>query len=242
MSVCIVISQSMYFPWIGLLEQIQLADVFVHYDDVQFSKGSFVNRVQIKTPRGVSWLTIPLHGFKFGQSISEVMVNHLTDWRGQHQDILFKSYFDAPFRDEMIDLVKRVHDQPAETLADVARASMIELAKYYGLDRLTRFVDIEILGVLGKGSQRVHDIVVSLSGDCYLTGHGAKNYLDHLLFENSLIAVNYMDYRYLPYAQLHGKFTPFVSALDLVANCGQAGRGVICSKGIYWKEFMKREM
>ena len=53
----VVISQSMLFPWVGLLEQMRLADVFVHYDDVQFSKGSFVNRVQVKTPDGVRWMT-----------------------------------------------------------------------------------------------------------------------------------------------------------------------------------------
>ena len=36
----VVISQSMYFPWVGMLEQIRLADVFVFYDDVQFSKAA----------------------------------------------------------------------------------------------------------------------------------------------------------------------------------------------------------
>ena len=57
----VVISQSMYFPWVGMLEQIRLADVFIHYDDVQFSKGSFSNRVQVKQPDGTSaWMTIPL--------------------------------------------------------------------------------------------------------------------------------------------------------------------------------------
>ena len=45
----VVISQPMLFPWVGMFEQIRLADVYVHYTDVQFSKGSFVNRVQIKT-------------------------------------------------------------------------------------------------------------------------------------------------------------------------------------------------
>ena len=49
----VVISQPMLFPWVGMFEQVALADVFVHYDDVQFSKGSFTNRVQLKTARRV---------------------------------------------------------------------------------------------------------------------------------------------------------------------------------------------
>ena len=44
----VVISQPMYFPWVGMLEQMALADVWVHLDDAQFSKGGFFNRVQIK--------------------------------------------------------------------------------------------------------------------------------------------------------------------------------------------------
>ena len=44
----VVISQSMFFPWVDFLEQLKLADLNVFYDDVQFSKGSFTNRVRIK--------------------------------------------------------------------------------------------------------------------------------------------------------------------------------------------------
>ena len=63
----VVISQPMFFPWVGFLEQMRLADVYVHYDDVQFSKGSFTNRVQIKTPEGFIWLTAPLRNLRAGR-------------------------------------------------------------------------------------------------------------------------------------------------------------------------------
>ena len=59
----VVITQPMFFPWAGLLEQLRMADIIVYYDDVQFSKGSFTNRVQIKTPFGKKWLTVPLKNF-----------------------------------------------------------------------------------------------------------------------------------------------------------------------------------
>ena len=80
-SPCIVISQSMYFPWKGYLELISLADIFVIYDDVQFSKGSFTNRVQIKSPNGKqSWLTIPMEGLKSGQKINEIFLKNINTW------------------------------------------------------------------------------------------------------------------------------------------------------------------
>jgi hypothetical protein len=48
-----------------------------------------------------------------------------------------------------------------------------------------------------------------------------------------------MDYEKRAYPQLHGDFTPFVSALDLLANCGQAGRDVIAPRTLCWKDFVK---
>jgi len=53
------------------------------------------------------------------------------------------------------------------------------------------------------------------------------------------VRVEYMDYAKREYPQLHGAFTPYVSALDLAANCGPEGREVIDSGTIYWKDFMK---
>jgi hypothetical protein len=94
------------------------------------------------------------------------------------------------------------------------------------------------LGIDGASSSRVLDIVLALGGRRYITGHGARNYLDHGLFEEAGVRVEYMDYQRLPYPQQHGQFTPYVSVLDLIANCGPEGRKFICSGSVYWKEFI----
>ena len=50
-------------PLIGILQQFRLADKFVFYDDVQFTRG-FFNRVQIPYKQGQEWMTVPLLGEK----------------------------------------------------------------------------------------------------------------------------------------------------------------------------------
>lgn len=115
---------------------------------------------------------------------------------------------------------------------------MLALWEYFDLNPDCRLIDVEELAIPGSSSQRVHDVVRALDGDVYVTGHGAKNYLEHNLFENSAIAVEYMDYQCVAYSQLHGEFTPYLSALDLIANCGKAGREMIRSGSINWKEFI----
>lgn len=233
----IVISQSMYFPWVGLLEQVRLADVFVHYDTVAFDRG-FYNRVQVKTERGLRWITVPLSDHRRGQPIDEIKIDNTQNWQKQHIGILKQAYRNAPFKSEMLDLVNSVIGAPAETLGQVSRASMLALADYFDLRSSRNFVDARTLHVQGEKSQRLHDMVLALRGTKYITGHGARDYLDHALFERSAIAVEYMRYECIPYPQLHGPFTPYVTSLDLIANCGKRGSAVVRSSAVGWRQFV----
>ena len=225
----------MYFPWVGLLEQVRLADVFVHYDDVQFARG-FCNRVQVKAESGCRWITVPTRDRHRGQTIDEIAIDDRIDWRQQHRDVLRQAYLNAPFRDDMLNLVDGVFNRPLDTLAEVSRASILQLVEYFDL-RGGTFVNSRDMHVGGSSSQRLLDIVLALGGLTYITGHGARNYLDHDLFERAGVAVRYMKYQLIPYPQLHGPFTPYVTGLDLVANCGKDGHVVIKSSAIDWREF-----
>jgi len=235
----VVISQSMFFPWVGLLEQIRLADVYVYYDDVQFSKGSFVNRVQLKTAGGRSWLTVPLSEHRLGQTIQDVAIAPVESFRERHLRQLRGAFQDAPFAEEAIQLVESLYRQNHTTIGSLARESLMSIVRYFGLDQTTQFVDVVDLGVPGSSSQRVYEIVSELQGTVYITGHGASRYLDHFLFDADGIEIDYMEYECRDYPQLHGEFTPYVSSLDLIANCGPAGSEFICSGVTGWKEFVR---
>lgn len=234
----VVISQSMLFPWVGLLEQVRLAEAFVHYDDVQFSKGSFGNRVQIKTAQGMRWMTVPLKGLRLGQRIDEVQMAPAAQWRGQHLDLLKRSFAQAPHAADALQLAEEVYAGEHPHIGALARASLRALARYFGIDSTTRFMDVTELGIPGSGTDRVLAVVRHLGGSIYITGHGAARYLDHEGFERAGVRVEYINYRYAPYPQSHGRFTPYVSGLDLVAHCGRAGVKQICSDTVAWREFI----
>lgn len=233
----IVISQPMFFPWVGIFEQTRLADVYVHYDDVQFSKGSFTNRVQIKTARGSEWLSIPLRDLRLGQKIREIAVDDRQNWRHQHLQMLSEAYAAAPFFDEVLTLAKSVYARPAATLCEVAIASMEAIWDYFPSTRPQEVLRSSAMGIGGQSSRRVLDVVKQAGGTHYITGHGARQYLDHGLFEAEGVRVEYLNYQKQAYPQLHGEFTPFVSVLDLIANLGKDGARVMVSGTVDWKEF-----
>lgn len=235
----IVISQPMYFPWVGMLEQINNADIFVHYSDVQFVKGSFFNRVQIKLPIGTKWLTVPLRDVHLGQKICEVQVDEKRNWKEQHIEALRQAYRAAPFKNDMLNLVESVFVKKFSSLGELATDSTMALAEYFNITTAKLFFESEKLEINGSGSKRVCDICNHFDAKRYITGHGASKYLDHELFDKVGIEVNYMQYEKRQYPQLHGEFTPFVSALDLVANCGRDGADAIKSGFVNWRDFLK---
>ena len=233
----VVISQPMYFPWVGMLEQMRLADVFVHLDDAQFSKGGFFNRVQLKTAGGTPWLTVPLAETKLGQSLNKTrMAKH--DWQRKHLATLKQTYAAAPHVEEILGLAESVFENEHESLAALSAASVEALAEFFEITP-KEIQWSSAMGVEGTGSARVLAICEALGAERYVTGHGAREYLDHESFEAAGIRVEYLDYQKREYPQLHGAFTPFVSALDLAANRGRAGQEVIDSGTVYWKDFAR---
>lgn len=237
----IVISQPMFFPWSGMFEQIRLCDVFVHYDDVQFSKGSFFNRTQIKTHNGICWLTVPLKDAKLGQNINETLIDPSSNWRRKHLELLKQSYAKAPFRAEMLELVESVYGRGHRDLAKFSADSIEVVCHYFGLDQQREFHWSSQLDIPGESTDRVLAVVKHFGGEVYVTGHGARHYFEHELAESMGIAVEYMNYRKTPYPQRHGEFTPFVSILDLIANVGRDGLQFIHSTTLPWRTFLSIE-
>lgn len=238
---CVVISQPMYFPWSGLLEQYCLSDTFVYYDDVQYSKGSFTNRVQIKSTNGTCWLTVPLLDLRLSQRINEVRIDNGRNWKRRQFDQLRQAYAKATFRDEMLDLVDEVFNRDYDFIGDLAQASTEALIRYFpSIGKGTTVVKSSLMGIKGAATQRVIDICGTLNASLYLTGHGARHYLEHERFEERGIDVAYIDYGLSEYPQAHGPFTPYVSALDLIARCGPAGIEHIRGQALPWRTFIAR--
>lgn len=228
----------MFFPWIGFFEQLRLANTFVYYDDVQFSKGSFTNRVQVWNGSKVDWLSVPILKQSLQQNICDVSIDQSKNWRRKHLEKLQQSYAKAPYCDEMIDLVSTVYGQNHRHISSLSISSIETVSNYFGLTANKTILKSSELDIAGNSSQRVLDIVKHLSGDTYITGHGAKHYLKHDIFEEQQVKVKYMDYQKLAYQQLSPIFTPYISVLDLIANCGADGKQYICSQSQYWKEFL----
>ena len=94
----VAINQPCYLPWRGFFALMKAADVFVFYDNVQFTTTrSFFARVQLKTAAGRRWLTVPVHkSGRFGQRIDETEILDY-DWATRHCAAMRSAFEGAPF-------------------------------------------------------------------------------------------------------------------------------------------------
>jgi hypothetical protein len=232
----LVVSQPMFLPWVGLFEQIRLADVFIHYDDVQLPQGrSFMSRVQLKTAKGVSWLTVPIDHAKSGKLLNEVILFNSEEWRSRHLRKIRHAYARSPYFNLMLKLVEDIYGRETDNLAKFNINAIEQIAQWLGLS--PRFIRSSAMHIEGASTGRLVALCEALDCDVYVTGHGALKYLDYQQFEDRGISVRYMDYARVPYEQGHGEFTPYVSILDAIANCGEGARELLCSNATYWRDF-----
>jgi hypothetical protein len=229
----IVILQPQFFPWAGVFEQIRLTDTYLHFDDVQVPQGrSFLTRVQIKSPSGINWLTVPIR--RDQKIIRDVQIDYSQNWIDKHYRALQHAYSKAPFWSDLCAIVRPIYESRPSYLAELNCRAIEDISNYLGLTAI--FSRSSSYDVALKSSEKLLALVKKVQANTYITGHGAKNYLDHALFEQSGVRVEYMDYMKLPYPQLNGTFTPYVSVLDLIANCGPESALYLRSGTVYWKD------
>ncbi len=234
----VVISQPMYFPWVGFLAQMALADVFIWLDDAKFSKGSFTNRVQVLLGGERKWMSVPLAGQGHDRNIRDLVPAH-DDWKAGHFSLLRNAFKGRPHVNEALHIAETAFAE--SSLCDAIIVSSERLAQAVGTPPLRPILASQ-LNVGAIGSQRVLQLVKSVGGTEYITGHGARNYLDHDSFEKAGVAVRYMDYRPEPWPQDDAEFTSYVTALDLVASVPPEDRiRHLNPRTICWREFVNRQ-
>ena len=216
------IIQSNYVPWRGYFDFIDSVDLFVFYDDLQYTRRDWRNRNRIVTPDGLRWLTVPVNYERRSQLIDEVPIDYRQNWPERHLHQLEANYRHAPFFQTYVHQFAGIITRKFSSISELN----VALCKW-----VMRILDIRTptcmsreLKASGKKSERLVDLLTKVGGTSYLSGPSAEAYLDLELFQRQGIRVEYKSYDYPPYPQLHGGFAGDASILDFLFNTGPDAR------------------
>lgn len=212
--------QPHYLPWLGYIDKIDQADVFVWLDTVQFEKNGYQNRTQIKMQTGrAQWLTVPVKQHH-EQIIKGVEIAD-TRWALRHWRTISGQYARAPFFKEIApdfsEFYRRVISSNLDTISALLLHGM--LSRLRVRTRLKRASSLALDSDLTK-TARLVAICRALGAAEYLAGAGAREYLDVDMFAAHGIRVRFQDFRCPVYAQGHGPFVPNLSIIDALFNIG----------------------
>ena len=223
----VAVHQPNYAPWLGYFQKIARADHFVFLDNVQFSKFSYTNRVQIARDGPAHWLTQPVRR-RFGQAICDVQFADAR-WPIRHLDALRGAYGQAASFRDVWDAVVSIYETIPPGGPAVANQFLIEsLVQRLGLAcafcRASDYTASEM-----RPDDRIIALVGAVApGAAYLSGKGGAKYQDPEKFSAAGVPLRYVSFKHPVYPRGNADFLPGLSILDSVFHLGwQATRSLI---------------
>ena len=224
--------QSNYIPWKGVFDLINRVDIFVFYDDVQFTKKDWRSRNKIPSANGDIWLTVPvLTKGKFDQLICDTIIDRSENWQKKHFKTLTLNYAKAPYIKDYSSLLFDFYQREEwENLSKMNQYMTKYICDILGIK--TEFYSSEQFGLTGsKDGEKVIKICKELGCDSFLNGPASKAFMDEEKFKDAGIELRYMEYNYPEYRQLYMPFNHNVSILDLLFMTGPNAPQYIFPKG-----------
>ncbi len=209
----VAIHQPHYLPWLGYLHRMAQADLFIVLDHVQFERGNYQNRTQIRIHGAPHWLTVPVLQRSQKERIADKLIDTRQDWDASHFETLRRAYGSAA-----VAPLKAIYQTPWERLVDLNDAMLQFLRAAFAIR--TPFVNSSELGVGGAKSELVLNLCLAVGADALLVGlGGSRHYLDRAAFERAGVELVFQEFQHPVYAQRGpGPFTPGLSALDFLFN------------------------
>lgn len=226
--------QPNFLPYFGFFDKMSKSDIFVIRDEVLFTDSDYHhrNRIRINGNDNLNnpqfkWLTVPV--IKVNDYIKHIQIKKDLKIKNKHwkecilQDIEC-NYKNSQFFNEIFPEIKEIFDKEHNRLMDL-NMDIINLIK----DKLnikTKIIFASQLNLKSdhyektNASEELAKICRSLNSNTYLSGSGAKVYIDLKKFEENNIEVIFHDFSHPIYKQNYPGFLPNMSVLDYLFCTG----------------------
>jgi len=223
----VAIHQPHYLPWLGLLHRMAEADLFIVLDHVQFERGNYQNRTQVRVNGVPHWLTVPVVQRSQKERIVEKEIDWSRDWATVHYETLRRAYSAAGYFGVYAGRLKRIYAQRWARLVELNDAMLAFVRDAYGIG--TPLVKSSRLGVGGAKSELVLNICKAVGARTLIVGlGGSRAYLDRAAFARACIALELQQFTHPMYPQRGaGPFNAGLSAVDLLFNRGPEARDLL---------------
>lgn len=217
----VAIHQPNFIPWLGYFHKILNSQTFIILDDVQFPRGSWVNRVQLLISGAARWISVPVRhsGTDHMQSIKDAIIDNNL-WKKKVCKSIYSDYKKSPFFSDTFNLLEDILYAEISSLAAFNLNAIYKIMKYISAST-EHIVLASDYAVTSSSTQRLIELTQAVKGDTYMCGRGAREYQDDTMFEKYGIALRYQNFQHPVYPQISSReFVAGLSIFDALFNIG----------------------
>ena len=236
-SILLSAHQPVYLPWLGFFHKLSVADLFVFFDNVPYSRKMFYNRNSILGANGKFQMSVPV---KFDSSKAElqkdVLIDNSQKWKSKHWKSIVTSYSKAPYFENYKTQLEEIYENDWYKLADLNYEIMKLMMHFLKID--TKIVKASDYDFKGEKSNLVLDMCQKLNADAYLFGENGKNYADQKSFLDCGVKPIFQKYNHPVYTQKNKNFVSNMSALDILCFHGEKSLDILTSNNLTREEYL----
>ena len=236
----VAIHQPNFFPWMGYFNKMAKSDLFILLDTVQLSDSGTGQRNRILNKNGeVSFLTVAFDKKNyFHKNISDVKLNLNIDWQKRQYNFLWDTYHRFPTWDEVYQAISPIYENNYSFLYEVNKEAIDIVCEMLQIStKIVKASELDYDRSLHK-SDLVLELCKSVNADIYLSGNGARKYMNVHDFHKNEIQVQYQIFQHPFYQQKYAKDNVVLglSILDVLFNCG-----IEETKRLFWNNLQEKE-
>lgn len=214
----VALMQPYFFPYIGYFSLMAAADVFIAYDNVQYTRPGWINRNRILRDGAPDWWTAVVADAPHTLDINQ---RRYRDWPVQRRkliDLLAQRYRRAPQRDSALALVEQALLGDEDNVAWCNTRILAVLADALGLGCRIEFASDVPHDPAMRGVDRVLSICAAKQATTYVNSPGGMALYRAADFEARGIALRFVRPEPGPYPQASEAFVPWLSIVDALMH------------------------
>lgn len=207
--------QPYFFPYIGYFQLVSAVDLFVIYDNIQYTKKGWINRNRMLLNGRDSTFSLPL---KKDHDLLDIRDRAIAaDFQASKFIAQLRgAYQKAPYLRQTMDLVEAVMQHGANNLFDFLHNSLVQTMSHLDLHTPIR-ISSEILIDHGLTSQdKVLAICQAVGADAYINAIGGKMLYAPDRFLKEGITLQFIQARPFHYQQFGAPFVAWLSIIDVL--------------------------
>ncbi|MDR7119170.1 WbqC family protein [Rheinheimera soli] len=218
----VAIMQPYFLPYLGYWQLLVASDVFVLYDNIQFTKKGWFHRNNILLNGEKKLFTLPL---KQGSDYLNVVERYLADDAGQAISKILaqikQSYRKAPYFDAAYPVIEQCFLCPQTNLFYFTEHSIRLLCQFLGIERtIIRSSDIAIDHSL-RSEAKVIALCQALGAKRYINAIGGLELYNKNTFQHAGLELCFLQSHVPGYRQFDADFVPYLSVIDLIMFTSQ---------------------